>query len=822
MIEECSRFIIGSWSILRLWVTPGFNPLRAVAMWPHPWNNNPFPGCHQCPNMGAPLGQHLGAPQCGHPQCGSPQYGGCGPPMHAMGPQGVQCNPPTTWIPSGQGWTPPGMTGTPNINTGATNHRHQWHPQVIHLWFKEYLPLFLSLFNKEFKYNLTIVHFCADHRYLSNRESNKDQHRVKNKQLMIQLLLNLFQNKVQSYRPLSLRWNKGCKRLWPKSWRQSLNPLKQPCPTSRTQLQLHLCRDLQHLQEHQHQCLWGLLQSSLERKKLPDRQGLRLHEEDHTLQDLGAMHVQWDLQLEHTPEAQEVEAPLKDISQKHIDLAYLTGENKALIANIPTLLQDIETVLDTMNTQDIVKEKMTQATEHHRENCLIPSIKGPMLWNKVLHSLKAGDKCIQILRQQCLPDLMKKKVMLTLDIKMTDPINLLLWDQDHVPKQNQDHTDHSTHLRAFTYILEIATNHQKQDMLLLKGNHPSRKQNQPRWPFHQLTPWNNLTGIDPLKKENHLNLVKKIWWPFPRLSHWKKIGRFQFKKPSMIQQEPRLLVRSQVLKSNWAPPSARRPMNNLLQSWKNRIQLHQGKCWATWRQSLLSLGRWTGDKLRAPIPSLSPIPWALGFLSPQTSKAGNLSRTMTPMYTIFCMVLQTKELLWFWLRSWSDLETLPSTRIWHNVDTLHMDTIQPEKLQPRRFLLHPASKNYLEKFSKLAKVFCQSSSVAFSRAGINTWPNRQEAMMRFNDFVENMGQPEEEKNTWWQGQNALQFMEWWSPTRMPLRYHITIAIRENNKRNNFSMSRPFTWTNQIQWLGINNCNNCNNLMTSTHVIAGYV
>jgi len=70
---------------------------------------------------------------------------------------------------------------------------------------------------------------------------------------------------------------------------------------------------------------------------------------------------------------------LKDISQKHIDLAYLTGENKALIANIPTLLQDIETVLDTMNTQDIVKEKMTQATEHHRENCLIPSIKGPML-----------------------------------------------------------------------------------------------------------------------------------------------------------------------------------------------------------------------------------------------------------------------------------------------------------------------------------------------------------------------------------------------------------------------------------------------------------
>lgn len=88
-------------------------------MWPHPWNNNPFPGCHQCPNMGAPLGQHLGAPQCGHPQCGSPQYGGCGPPMHAMGPQGVQCNPPTTWIPSGQGWTPPGMTGTPNINTGS-------------------------------------------------------------------------------------------------------------------------------------------------------------------------------------------------------------------------------------------------------------------------------------------------------------------------------------------------------------------------------------------------------------------------------------------------------------------------------------------------------------------------------------------------------------------------------------------------------------------------------------------------------------------------------------------------------------------------------
>ena len=253
-------------------------------------------------------------------------------------------------------------------------------------------------------------------------------------------------------------------------------------------------------------------------------------------------------------------------------------------------------------------------------------------------------------------------------------LRLLLWGRDHAPKELIGLTSPLwIEDKASTSILDPNLNLHQLWLHLRIENHLSLKLNLLKYLSHFLPLWTNLIGIDLHRKEKGMKILKmeKINWSlYPLLDLWKKIGRFQSKKPWLILLEPKLPVKSRrPTPSNWSAMSARDNMTALSGFWAPGIPPHLKKLLATWRQSLLTLVRWQKLRLRDPTPLKSQMLWAMDCSSLRTSGTRNHSRTMTPMCTTSFMALQIKEHLLSLLRNWFDLGTSPSAGTWQTVDS---------------------------------------------------------------------------------------------------------------------------------------------------------
>ena len=400
-------------------------------------------------------------------------------------------------------------------------------------------------------------------------------------------------------------------------------------------------------------------------------------------------------------------------------------------------------------------------------------ITGPMLWEQELQLQEIQDinKSILTYTKPCIQDHQGKVMGETLVANKIVLLRLLLWGRDHAPKELIGLTSPLwIEDKASTFILGPNLNLHQIWLHLRIQNHLSLELNLLKYLSHFLLLWTNLIGIDLHRKEKGMKILKmeKISWSlYPLLDLWKKIGRFQSKKPLLTLLVPKLPVKSQrPTPSNWSAMSAKDNMIALSGFWATGILPHLKKLLATWRQSLLTLVRWQELRLRDPTPLKSQMLWAMDCSSLRTSGTRNHSRTMTPMCTTSFMARQIKEHLLFLLRNWFDLGTSLSAGTWQTVDILPTGSIQQEKLQPKLFTSPLASGSWPGRFWRLEKELCQSLLEGSTLDEINISIKCLEEMKKFNDFVENMVLLEEKKNTWWQDQNTQQFMAWWSPTRM--------------------------------------------------------
>ena len=247
------------------------------------------------------------------------------------------------------------------------------------------------------------------------------------------------------------------------------------------------------------------------------------------------------------------------------------------------------------------------------------------------------------------------------------------------------------------------------------------------------------------------------WCVFQKPNLWKKTGRFQRKRLLMIPLEQKPLVRSRKqIPLVWFNESANKSMKPFFISYVQGTLLHQRRSLATWRPSLLSLGRWPGLRLKTPTLLRFQILWGLHYLFLLTLERNFPLRTTTPMCTTSSMVPPTKVHHWSWQKNWFDLETLLCIRIWQNVDTRPMDFIQQENKLQRLFRFPTAS---CRKILKIGKGTLPVLFVASIVDVINTSTRWLVAMKRFNVFVENMVLLEEKENTLWQGLNIPLYVE---------------------------------------------------------------